>query len=221
MSQEAREGSRFEIGFRIEPAGEHDYAVRCSVDGVITTSRAMSRTEHDRTSSIEGVPVTYDGSKMQPFRFAATNSSASREAETALTWTEPEKPRKLSLGPSSSPSTSAVGTIRIAMTRCVLDRVPNVSSDQRPSIADASSRADAASASHVTKLGTLAFDTPRRAYRVRAESEQSRVRLQGGCPMRLAASLSPLGCPSLAHAAVGLGHVHLHLRVWLRCCDGF
>ena len=131
------------------------------VDGTITTSRAMSRSEHDRTSSIDGVPVTYDGSKMQPFRFAATGTS---------------KARKLSIGPSTSPFKSAVGVIRLAMTRCTLDRVPNVSSDHRPAAPDASVRAASSTATHVTRLGTLAFDTPRKAYRVRADSEQSKVR---------------------------------------------
>ena len=126
-------------------------------------------------------------------------------------WTEPEKPRKLSLGPSSSPSTSAVGTIRIAMTRCVLDRVPNVSSDQRPSIADASSRAGAASASHVTKLGTLAFDTPRKAYRVRADSEQSRVRRLRVRQLRCSAMPVPLHVRFRVDASAGVGHLHIHL----------
>jgi hypothetical protein len=70
------------------------------------------------------------------------------------------------------PPKTRVGTIRLTLTRCVLERV-ETTSEKVATWGHVASRTelDKEKASHFTKLGSIHFDAPRKAYRL--QSEQS------------------------------------------------
>lgn len=95
-----------------------------------------------------------NGAKVQHFEFAATGAAI-------------EKPTTIN-NPFRKNAKIRIGTIRLTLTRCVLEQVQSTS-DKVATWGHQASKADADKASHFTKLGSIRFDAPRKAYRLKSE----------------------------------------------------